>query len=185
MCTDRHLFKVSKFLSYVLRHRPDCVGITLTREGWADIEALIKAGAKAGKCLDRQLIQAVVANNDKKRFAISEDGRSIRAVQGHSNNSVYVRYLDKVPPETLYHGTATRFLSSIREKGLLAGSRQYVHLSQDPQAAAAVGRRHGRPFVLAIAAREMHERGFKFHQAENGVWLNKHVQIEFAAEPSK
>jgi putative RNA 2'-phosphotransferase len=185
MVTNRHLVQISKFLSYVLRHRPDCIGITLTREGWADIDALIHGCAKVGKSLDRQQIEAVVASNDKKRFAISEDGRSIRAVQGHSDKRVCVHYLDKVPPETLYHGTAARFLCSIRERGLLAGSRLHVHLSQDAQTAVAVGRRHGHPIVLAIAAREMHQKGFKFHQAENGVWLTDHVPIEFIAEPSK
>jgi putative RNA 2'-phosphotransferase len=181
---NRHLVKASKFLSYVLRHRPDSIGITLTQEGWADIEGLIAAGAKVGNRLDRQLIEEVVVSNDKRRFAISEDGRSIRAVQGHSDHRVCIHYLDKVPPETLYHGTATRFLDSIREKGLLAGSRRYVHLSQDAQTAVSVGRRHGRPIVLVIAALEMHRKGFKFHQAENGVWLTDHVPIEFTAELS-
>ncbi|MBK4738298.1 RNA 2'-phosphotransferase [Noviherbaspirillum pedocola] len=163
--------RASKFLSYVLRHRPDAIGIALDREGWTDIASLIAAASKAGKQLDRRLIETVVANNDKKRFAISEDGLRIRAVQGHSTDRVDIRYVKKVPPEFLYHGTATRFLDAIRKEGLRPGSRQYVHLSQDVQTAVAVGQRHGKPVVLKIDALRMHREGFVFYLAENGVWL--------------
>lgn len=171
--------EISKFLSFVLRHRPDAIGITLDLEGWTDIAALIAAATKDGKQLDRDLIQAVVTTSDKKRFAISEDGLRIRAVQGHSTESVDINYVEQVPPEFLYHGTATRFMDAIRKDGLLPGSRQYVHLSQDEQTALAVGQRHGKPVVLKIKALLMHEQGFKFFQAENGVWLTLNVPIIF------
>lgn len=172
---SKQLTEASKFLSYVLRHQPEAIGITLDLEGWTDIAALIAAAAKAGKQLDRDLIQTVVATSDKKRFAISEDGLRIRAVQGHSAESVDINHAEKTPPEFLYHGTATRFLDSIRKEGLLPGSRQYVHLSQDEQTALAVGQRHGKPVVLKIKALLMHEQGFKFFQAENSVWLTNAV----------
>lgn len=171
--------EISKFLSFVLRHKPDAIGITLDREGWVDISALIAAAANDGKQLDADLIQAVVAGSDKKRFAISADGLCIRAVQGHSAESVDIEFAAKRPPELLYHGTATRFLESIQEKGLLPGSRQYVHLSQDEQTAIAVGQRHGKPVVLKIKALLMHEQGFKFFQSENGVWLTEAVPTTF------
>ena len=179
---SKQLTDTSKFLSYVLRHQPDAIGITLDLEGWADIAELIAAAAKDGKQLDRDLIQAVVTTSDKKRFAISEDGLRIRAVQGHSTESVDINYVEKVPPEFLYHGTATRFLDAIRKEGLLPGSRQYVHLSQDEQTALAVGERHGKPVVLKIKTLLMHEQGFKFYQAENGVWLTFNVPIIFISE---
>jgi putative RNA 2'-phosphotransferase len=121
---------------------------------------LIEAAAKDGKQLDRDLIQAVVTTSDKKRFAISEDGLRIRAVQGHSTESVDINYVEKMPPEFLYHGTATRFLDSIRKDELLPGSRQYVHLLQDEQTALAVGQRHGKPVVLKLKALLMHDQGF-------------------------
>jgi putative RNA 2'-phosphotransferase len=121
---------------------------------------LIAAAAKDGKQLDRDLIQAVVTTSDKKRFAISEDGLRIRAVQGHSTESVDINYVEKMPPEFLYHGTATRFLDSIRKDELLPGSRQYVHLLQDEQTALAVGQRHGKPVVLKLKALLMHDQGF-------------------------
>lgn len=163
--------ETSKFLSYVLRHEPHAIGLTLDSEGWADITALISGARQSGRVLDEALIRAVIECSDKKRFSISEDGLRIRAVQGHSTNSVSISYTDKVPPEILYHGTATRFLESIMQEGLKPGKRQYVHLSADIETAKSVGQRYGSPIVLKIEALRMHQQGFKFFQAENGVWL--------------
>jgi len=179
---SKHHAETSKFLSLVLRHQPEAIGITLDVEGWANIPELIAAAANNGKLLDHNLIQAVVTTSDKKRFAISEDGLRIRAVQGHSTETVDINYAEKVPPEFLYHGTATRFIESIRNQGLLPGSRQYVHLSQDEQTALAVGQRHGKPIVLRIEALRMHEQGVKFFQAENSVWLVELVPAAFTTE---
>ena len=176
---SKQLSEVSKFLSYVLRHQPDAIGISLDREGWVDIAALISAADNAGKQLDHECIQAVVASNDKKRFSISEDGLRIRAVQGHSAKSVDISYAKRTPPELLYHGTATQFLKSIHKEGLKPGLRQYVHLSQDEDTAHTVGQRYGKPVVLKIRALLMHEQGFKFYQAENGVWLTLSVPAMF------
>lgn len=174
--------EISKFLSFVLRHQPDAIGITLDLEGWTDIAVLIEAAANNGKRLDRDMIQAVVTSSDKKRFAVSEDGLRIRAVQGHSTETVDINYVAKLPPEFLYHGTATRFMESIQKDGLLPGARQYVHLSQDEQTALAVGQRHGKPLVLRIKSLLMHEQGFKFFQAENDVWLTSAVPALFIIE---
>ncbi|EOL8943220.1 RNA 2'-phosphotransferase [Cronobacter dublinensis] len=172
---DKKHAEVSKFLSYVLRHQPEAIGLTLDREGWADIGLLIICATKDGKHLDQHLIKSIVENSDKKRFAISEDGLRIRAVQGHSSQQVGIEYQEKIPPEFLYHGTATRFLPSINEQGLNAKSRQYVHLSADEDTAIQVGLRHGKPVVLKIKALNMYEQGLKFYQADNGVWLTKFV----------
>ncbi|MDQ0651382.1 RNA 2'-phosphotransferase [Pseudomonas cedrina] len=173
------LNETSKFLSYVLRHEPQAIGLQLDNEGWADIESLVAGAAKAGRALDISLIQAVVSSIDKKRFSISDDGLRIRAVQGHSTPSVSLQHIEREPPEFLYHGTATRFLESIRQQGLIAGSRHHVHLSQDIPTAIAVGQRHGKPVVLKIEALRMYQKDFKFFQAENGVWLTNHVPIGF------
>ncbi|MEQ9846194.1 RNA 2'-phosphotransferase [Pectobacterium brasiliense] len=171
--------EVSKFLSYVLRHKPEAIGLTLNSEGWANIAELISGAAKDGRLLTREMIQDVVDSSDKKRFSISADGLSIRAAQGHSSSQVDLRYEPKVPPELLYHGTATRFVDSINQQGLLPGSRQYVHLSADEATAINVGQRHGKPVVLTIKAREMHQQGFVFYQADNGVWLTLTVPVPF------
>jgi len=171
--------EISKFLSYVLRHKPEAIGLTLDAEGWADIDVLITCANQSGQALARSLLQEVVETSDKKRFTVSEDGLRIRAAQGHSTQSVAITHVEKQPPEFLYHGTATRFLDSIREQGLLPGSRHYVHLSEDEQTATAVGQRYGKPVVLKVKAMLMAEQGFKFYQTENGVWLVNNVPPSF------
>ena len=176
---SKQQIEVSKFLSYVLRHAPQSIGITLDRDGWTDIDALIEAAKQSGKALDRNIIIAVVADNDKKRFTISPDGQRIRAAQGHSTEQVDLNYSERVPPEFLYHGTATRFIDSIRKEGLRPGQRHYVHLSADEKTAIAVGQRHGKPVVLKVESARMHKEGFKFFQADNGVWLTETVPTEF------
>jgi putative RNA 2'-phosphotransferase len=176
------LTETSKFLSYVLRHEPQAIGLALDGEGWAGIDALIAAAAANGKVLDHELIRARGDTNDKKRFAISPDGNRIRAVQGHSTAEVAIAYEPVEPPEQLFHGTATRFLASIRAEGLVAGSRHHVHLSPDAETATAVGRRHGQPVVLTVGAGAMHRQGFVFHRADNGVWLTKAVPPAFLGE---
>ncbi len=171
--------ETSKFLSYVLRHAPEAAGLTLDREGWADIEALIAGAAAAGRTLDVDLIRAVVESNAKKRFTLSDDGLKIRAAQGHSTEAVAIARDAVEPPEVLFHGTATRFLDAILAEGLKPGSRQHVHLSADEVTAVAVGQRHGKPVVLKVAAGVMHRQGRAFYQAENGVWLTDAAPPEF------
>ncbi|MEB0048715.1 MULTISPECIES: RNA 2'-phosphotransferase [unclassified Pseudomonas] len=176
---SKQLNEISKFLSYVLRHEPQSIGLQLDMEGWAEIDLLIAGAAKEGRVLDRELILDIVSSSDKKRFAISNDAQYIRAVQGHSTESVNLQYIEKEPPQILYHGTATRFLESIQQQGLIAGSRHHVHLSQDVATAIAVGQRYGKPVVLKIEALRMYQQGLKFFQSENGVWLTDHVPILF------
>lgn len=172
---SKQLTETSKFLSYVLRHEPQAIGLQLDREGWAIVGELIACTKQAGRYLDDVLLREVVASSDKKRFAISDDGLRIRAVQGHSTDTVAIAYVERVPPEVLYHGTATRFLDSILQEGLKPGSRQHVHLSEDVETAKAVGQRYGKPVVLKIEALRMHQQGRKFFQADNDVWLTEQV----------
>lgn len=176
---NKQFNEISKFLSYILRHEPHAIGLELDTEGWADINSLITGAAKEGRLLDQTAIHKVVNNSDKKRFTLSDDGQRIRAAQGHSAPDVNLQHIEKEPPEFLYHGTATRFLESIFQQGLIAGSRHHVHLSQDIPMVIAVGQRYGKPVVLKIEALRMHQQGFKFFQAENGVWLTSHVPMSF------
>ncbi|MDX7986848.1 RNA 2'-phosphotransferase [Xenorhabdus sp. 12] len=171
--------KTSKFLSYILRHQPESIGLTLDNEGWADIGTLIKCAAKHGKRLNYALIEKIVDTNDKKRFAISADKKRIRAVQGHSAQKVDIPYQEKIPLAILYHGTASRFLDSIFKQGIVAGTRHYVHLSAEISTAIKVGQRHGKVIILKIESLRMYELGFKFHQADNGVWLTKNIPVEY------
>jgi putative RNA 2'-phosphotransferase len=171
----------SKFLSYVLRHAPESIGLALDANGWASVDELLAKAEGVGKRLDRAALKEIVATSDKKRFTLSEDGSRIRAAQGHSVE-VALGLTPVAPPETLYHGTATRFLEAIRAEGLKAGSRQQVHLSADAATATAVGSRHGKPVVLRVAAGAMHAAGHAFFRADNGVWLTDHVPPQFLSE---
>jgi putative RNA 2'-phosphotransferase len=173
------LVEVSKFLSYVLRHEPQAIGLLLDSEGWGSVDAMIDGAARQGHDLSRELVEQVVTTSDKKRFELSADAQRIRAVQGHSTHSVDREFEPKQPPGILFHGTATRFVGSIRRDGLKPGSRHYVHLSIDAQTARAVGQRYGAPVVLTVDAGRMHAQGFVFHQAENRVWLTTSVPPQF------
>ena len=164
----------SKFLSLILRHQPEKIGLVLDANGWADIDELLRLSAAKGRPLTRALLEEVVVTNDKQRFVLSEDGTKIRANQGHSV-SVDLGLVPMVPPPVLFHGTATRFLESIRQQGLLKGSRQHVHLSPDEATAIKVGQRHGKPIVLKIAAGKMQRDGHQFFHSANDVWLTDHV----------
>ncbi len=164
----------SKFLSLVLRHRPEVIGITLDAEGWVPVEELLAACAQHSRAISREQLDVVVRTNDKQRFAFSADGSRIRANQGHSL-SVDLGLAPVEPPELLYHGTVERFLESIRRDGLTKGNRHHVHLSPDIQTATKVGQRRGRPVVLVIEAGRMFRDGHTFYRSENGVWLTDSV----------
>jgi len=170
--------QLSKFLSLVLRHKPDAIGLTLTPEGWADIDELLAKSDATGTRLSREDLLEIVATSDKKRFSLSEDRQRIRAAQGHSV-TVELGLPPQEPPNILYHGTATRFMDSIRSEGLRPQARQQVHLSADEATAKRVGQRHGKPVIFKVEALRMHVNGFKFFLADNGVWLTDQVPPEF------
>lgn len=171
---DDQYVPISKFLSLVLRHQPEQIELRLDKGGWADVEELILKSQKRFP-LSRALLEEVVRKNDKKRFSFSADGKRIRANQGHSLQHVRLDISPSTPPQILYHGTARRFLDSILEVGLMPQGRQHVHLSIDAKAAMKVGRRHGDPIVLRVAANRLVSSGHVFYLSENGVWLTSHV----------
>ncbi|MDJ1494667.1 RNA 2'-phosphotransferase [Cytophagaceae bacterium DM2B3-1] len=176
-------FKISKTLSYVLRHRPDEMGIILDENGYVGVDELIhQFNAYSQIKLTLEKLKQVVANNDKQRFAFSADGSMIRASQGHSVQ-VDLGYEAQTPPEFLYHGTAASNLPSIRKSGLAKRSRHHVHLSPDVDTAKNVGARHGVPVVLPIKALEMHQDGKVFYKSANGVWLTNEVPVDYIILP--
>jgi putative RNA 2'-phosphotransferase len=160
----------SKRLSFVLRHRPDSVGLTLDDAGWADVDALLAALAQHGRALTRAELDDVVRRNDKQRFAFDPSGTRIRASQGHSV-PVALGYAAEAPPDELFHGTVERFLPTILAEGLRPGNRHAVHLSADVATARRVGARRGRPVVLRVDAAALAAEGAAFTRSANGVWL--------------
>ena len=172
---------LGKFISLILRHKPETIGITLDREGWADTRQLIEGINAAGHTIDMETLERIVRENDKKRYSFNGDKTRIRANQGHSI-PVDTGMRQAVPPEKLYHGTADRFLDSIRSGGIKKMSRQYVHLSADTETAVGVGKRHGRPVVLVIDTKAMTADGFIFRISENGVWQSEDIPWKYVAE---
>lgn len=176
--------RLSKFLSLVLRHQPESFGIELDDGGWTPINELIAKAQRQGTRFSEEELRRVVAESDKQRFAISQEGLRIRANQGHSV-SVDLSLEPITPPEVLYHGTVAKFLPSIREKGLIKGRRHHVHLSPDRETAAKVGGRRGKPVILEVDSAAIHAEGSEFYLSANGVWLTDHVPPAFIRFPAE
>ncbi len=171
-----HYKKSSKFLSLILRHQPERIGIDLDKNGWVEIDTLLTALSKSQHSLTRTELESLVESNDKKRFTI--DGNRIRANQGHSL-SVELDLKPQQPPAILFHGTATKYLDSILKQGLLKRKRQHVHLSSELITAEKVGKRHGKLVILNVDASKMANDSIPFYLSANGVWLVDHVPAHY------
>lgn len=175
---EKETTSISKFLSLVLRHQPQLIGITLDEQGWVRVDELLEHTHRYGKTITTPMLNYIVETNAKKRFAFSEDKQRIRASQGHSVD-VELGYLPQIPPEFLYHGTGSQSVESILKAGLERGSRQHVHLSADIDTAVKVGSRHGKPVVFNVFSGDMDKKGHVFYISANGVWLTDAVPSEF------
>ena len=170
--------KLGRFISLVLRHKPETIGIILDKNGWADVKDLIEKIKLSERYIDMEILERIVRENNKKRYSFNEDKTKIRASQGHSIE-VELNLKEMTPPEILYHGTAAKFLESIKEKGILKRNRQYVHLSSDIETAKNVGQRHGEPVILRIDTIGLKKIGHKFYLSENKVWLCDDIPSEY------
>jgi len=179
--TEKALTTTSKFLSLVLRHHPEAIGIALDAGGWVAVDTLLARCRAHGRKLSRAELDEIVATSPKRRFAFSDDGTRIRASQGHSV-AVDLGYAPAPPQEELYHGTTASSLSAIRAGGLRRMKRHHVHLSADAETARTVGARRGRPVILRVAAGRMHRDGHIFYLSSNGVWLTDQVPPEYVSE---
>ena len=172
-----NLTRTSCFLSLILRHKPETIGISLDEHGWANVDELIEGISKTRE-FNMDILEEIVRTDEKERYSFNEDKTLIRANQGHSI-PVDVE-LEKVePPEELWHGTGEKYVSSIDEIGLIRKSRLYVHLSKDKETAVKVGSRHGKPVIYTVKAREMYQDGYEFFLSKNGVWLTKEVPVKY------
>lgn len=175
---DKLLVKKSKFLAMVLRHAPELIELKLDENGWADIRELVSKANSYGMSLKKSDIEIIVAENDKKRFTISDNGDKIRAAQGHSID-IEVAYDKTKPPDFLFHGTATKSLDNIMRDGLKSMDRNHVHLSVDVETAFNVGSRHGKPIILKIDAETAYHDGVNFYLSDNGVWLTEFIDVKY------
>jgi putative RNA 2'-phosphotransferase len=175
---EKQLKNISKFMSLVLRHRPEQIGLQLNEQGWADTRELIDKLNQHGAGITPEILNIVVDSNEKKRFAFNEDKSMIRANQGHSLE-VDLNLVPVIPPEFLYHGTAVQFVAQILREGLQKQQRHHVHMSTAKNTALDVGGRRGKPVILKIAAARMHAAGYTFYISENEVWLTDTVPADF------
>jgi len=172
--------ETSKFISLILRHKPEAIGITLDEHGWANVDELIE-GVSRTHPLDMAALELIVAEDEKQRYSFNEDKTLIRANQGHSI-PVDVELDEKEPPEVLYHGTGEKYVSSIDRQGLIPKSRLYIHLSRDEETAVKVGSRHGKPVIYKVKSGEMYRDGYKFFCSVNDVWLTKEVPVKYLSK---
>jgi len=169
---------ISIFISLILRHKPEVIGLKLDNYGYANVSELLEGINKTGRFIDIKLLQKIVSEDNKQRYKFSEDYTKIRASQGHSIK-VDLELEDKTPPDVLYHGTASRFVDKILKEGILKRSREYVHLSSNIDTAITVGKRHGQPTILKVDAKQMHVDGLKFKLSDNNVWLTDVVPVKY------
>ena len=175
---EKRKTRISKFLSLILRHAPEKVGLTLEENGWVRVDDLIAACKQNGKEITLANLREVVETNDKKRFSFDASGEKIRANQGHSVE-IEIEFEKKTPPAVLYHGTAEKNVNSILQGGLQKMRRHYVHLSSDKETARKVGARYGKPVVFEVDARAMLDNDCSFFVSANGVWLIESVPARF------
>jgi putative RNA 2'-phosphotransferase len=175
---EKNKNKISKHLSFILRHKPEEIGLILDDEGWANVNELIEKINNAGVTLTFEDLKEIVDTNDKKRFVFSNDFYSIRANQGHSIE-VDLKLEPLTPPAILYHGTAEKNIASILEKGILKQDRNYVNLSADIDTATKVGMRYGKPVIIEVLALDMHKNGCLFYLSNNNVWLTNFVANDY------
>lgn len=171
------LTDLSRYMSLILRHKPEVIGISLDEHGWANVEELIAGIAKNNE-FNMEILEEIVRTDSKMRYSFNEDKTLIRANQGHSI-PVDVELEEKEPPEWLWHGTGEKYSASIDMQGLIPKSRLYVHLSKDRETAVNVGTRHGKPVLYRVQSGLMHAGGYKFYLSANGVWLTKEVPVQY------
>ena len=171
------LTETSKFLSLILRHKPEVIGISLDEHGWAEVDKVIAGIGKTRK-FDRRMLEEIVRTDGKQRYSFNEDKTLIRANQGHSIPVDVQRDVTE-PPDILWHGTGEKYVSSIEKSGLLSKGRLYVHLSGDAETARRVGQRHGKAVIYKVLAGKMREDGYTFYRSVNGVWLTEKVPVRY------
>ena len=166
--------KLSRRLSYLLRHCPESANLHMDPHGYVLVSELLQQCPEYTDAI----LKDIVETDDKRRYSFSDDGLRIRANQGHSF-SVDLNLVPQTPPDVLYHGTVSKFVDSIMETGLRRQSRQYVHLSTSIETAKKVGGRRGEPVILKINANRINHDGYTFYVSENGVWLTDYVPTQY------
>ena len=141
--------KISKYISLILRHKPEEIGLKLDEHGYLSVLDLIDGINKSYEGFSMDDLERIVKEDSKGRYSFNEDKSKIRANQGHSIK-VDLGLEPIKPPKVLYHGTGRKYLESILKNGLIKKERNYVHLSKDIETASVVGKRHGDLVILEV-----------------------------------
>lgn len=172
------MIKTSKFISFVLRHKPEVIGITLSKSGWVNVNTLLEQLNKHKNPITLTELYDIVNTNNKKRFEFSDDKTQIRATQGHTVK-VDLDLPVSIPPDILYHGSVEKYMKSINENGLTKQKRHAVHLSSEISTAVDVAKRRGVPVLLIVDSKQMVKDGYKFYLTKNNVWLTDNIPTKY------
>ena len=173
--------KISKYISLILRHKPEEIGLKLDEHGYLRVLDLIEGINKSYEGFSMDDLERIVREDSKGRYSFNEDKSKIRANQGHSIK-VDLGLEEIKPPKVLYHGTGRKYLESILKNRLIKKERQYVHLSKDRETASIVGKRHGDLVILEVDSESMFNDGIKFYLSKNNVWLCNYVPKKYIEE---
>lgn len=174
--------RLSVYISYLLRHQPEAIGLAMDPHGWVSVAELIEKINAAGRYhITESILDEVVRTDNKGRFRYSEDGMRVKACQGHSISWVEPELTICQPPEYLYHGTTEESWQKIRENGYISRmSRHAVHMqSEEAKAWQSAKRWHRTPVVLKIDAAAMYSDGIVFSVSDNGVWCTETVPTKY------
>ena len=176
------LTRISKYMSMLLRHHPEAIGLDMDEHGWVKVNDLIEGiQENKSKTFGMNELEEIVRTDEKQRYSFNADKTLIRANQGHSIQ-VDVELNKRTPPEILYHGTGEKYVASIDQQGLLSKARLYVHLSWDIETAIKVGKRHGKVVIYKVDAKKMAEDGYDFYLSVNNVWLTYDVPVLYLSK---
>lgn len=173
--------KLSRFLSLVLRHKPEEIGLALDDQGYLSVDELIEGINNTGRMIDKRILDEILSSDNKQRYSYDSTCTRIRANQGHSIE-VNLGLQKETPPKILYHGTPEKFVRAIEEEGLIKKKRTYVHLSKDLETARNVGSRRGEPVIFEIDTEAMVKDDYEFYVSENGVWLTERVPAQYLSK---
>lgn len=171
------LTKESKFLSLVLRHKPQAVGIRLDCAGWADVQDLV-SGMSKFLPFNFNMLEEIVRTDAKQQYTFNEDKTRIRAIGGHSI-PVDLDLNAAVPPEFLWYGTGEQYAPSIHQQGLIPQDQPYVQLCAEPDAACMIGLRYGNLVLYRVLSEKMAQLGYSFYRSDDGAWLTDSVPAAF------
>lgn len=172
--------KLSKTVSYILRHHPESFDLKLAADGSLKLNNLVNALKRKFPGLERQDLIKLVEDDPKGRFSLLNGGERIRANYGHSIEGVDPDYKEVKPPKFLYHGTTPSVKEKILKEGLKAMGRNYTHLSATVEEAVKVGqRRTNSPIIFKIYAEQAFKDGLNFYKTGEEIYLTDEVPVKY------